>query len=118
GAGDTGSLVSADARLAGNAVMQPMERNQMIQFRLTRPQQLAPMEIAAWDELQRGHAAFESPYFRPEFTQAVAAVRDDVEVAVIDQDGRVAGFFPFQRSSLNLGKPVAGKLNDFHGLLV
>ena len=64
----------------------------MIQIRLTRPQQLKPAEIALWDRLQREQTDFESPYFRPEFTQAVAGVRDDVEVAVIEEDGRPAGF--------------------------
>lgn len=90
----------------------------MIQIRLTRPQMLAPAELALWDRLQREQPDFESPYFRPEFTQAVAGVRDDVEVAVIEENGRPAGFFPFQRSPLNLGKPVGGRLNDFHGVLL
>lgn len=90
----------------------------MISFRLTRPQLLKPSEIALWDQLQRAQPDFESPYFRSEFTQAVAAIRDDVEVAVIDEDGRPAGFFPFQRSPLNLGQPVGGRLNDFHGILI
>jgi CelD/BcsL family acetyltransferase involved in cellulose biosynthesis len=90
----------------------------MIQIRLTRPQNLKPAQLALWDRLQREQQDLESPYFRPEFTQAVAAVRSDVEVAVIEEDGKPAGFFPFQRSPLNLGQPVGGRLNDFHGLIL
>lgn len=90
----------------------------MLQYRLVRYSELSSREIALWDRLQRGHVEFESPYFRPEFTQAVAAVRDDVEVAVIEELGKPVGFFPFQRGTMNLGKPVAGKLNDFHGVIV
>ena len=90
----------------------------MINYRLTCPQDLTSLELSLWDRLQRGSREFESPYFRAEFTQAVAAVRDDVEVAVIEEDGAAAGFFPFQRRSLNLGKPVAGRLNDFHGVIL
>lgn len=90
----------------------------MIEFRLTRPHHLTTAELALWDRLQSEHSEFESPYFRPEFTQAVGLIRDDVEVAVIEENGKAAGFFPFQRSSLNLGKPVAGRLNDFHGVLL
>jgi CelD/BcsL family acetyltransferase involved in cellulose biosynthesis len=48
----------------------------------------------------------------------VAAVRDDVEIAVLVQDGQTVGFFPFQRGKLNLGKPVGGKLSDYHGPIV
>src|SRR4051794_12390922 len=90
----------------------------MINVRLTRPEKLTSEELALWDRLQRQQPDFESPYFRPEFTQAVAGVRQDVEIAVLQQDGKAVGFFPFQRSSLNLGKPVGGKLNDFHGVLL
>lgn len=90
----------------------------MIDIRLTTPQRLQPAEIALWDKLQREQPDFESPYFRPEFTQAVAAVRDDVEVAVIQERNSPVGFLPFQRSPLNLGSPVGGRLNDFHGVIV
>lgn len=90
----------------------------MIGFRLVRPKDLDGLELSLWDRLQRGHREFESPYFRPEFTQAVAGVRDDVHVLVIEEDHKAVGFFPFQRSTLGLGKPVAGRLNDFHGIVV
>jgi CelD/BcsL family acetyltransferase involved in cellulose biosynthesis len=90
----------------------------MIGFRLTRPQQLTSQELALWDHIQRSSRDFESPYFRPEFTQAVASVRDDVEVLVIEDQGQPAGFFPFQRCPLNLGKPVSGRLSDFHGVII
>ena len=46
------------------------------------------------------HAAqnpqLDNPFFRPEFTQAVAAVRDDVEVAVLEIQQQPVGFFPYQ----------------------
>ena len=42
----------------------------------------APL-IAAWDSIQQRQSRFESPYFCPQFTRAVAAVRDDVRVVVI-----------------------------------
>jgi CelD/BcsL family acetyltransferase involved in cellulose biosynthesis len=90
----------------------------MINFRLTRPAQLAPSEISLWDRLQRQNDEFESPYFRHEFMQTVDAIRDDVEIAVVEEGGKAIGFFPFQRSPLNLGQPVAGRLNDFHGVLL
>jgi len=90
----------------------------MMDFRLTRPHDLSVAEIGLWDRLQRAHRDFESPYFRPEFTRAVAGVRDDVEVLVIQERGNAVGFFPFQRCTLNLGKPVGGRLSDFHGVLL
>ena len=78
---------------------------------------LTSEEIAAWSAIQRGSPMLSSPYFRPEFTQAVAAVRDDVEVAVLEDSGRPIGFFPFQRTPWNAGRPIAGRLSDYHALI-
>ena len=62
-------------------------------------------------------AALDSPFFRPEFTQAVAAVRGDVEVAVLEENGEPAGFFPYQRGGWGGGRPVGGRLCDFQGVI-
>ena len=74
-------------------------------------------EIDAWRDIQRDVPLLLSPYFRPEFTQAVAAVRSDVEVAVLEDGGRPIGFFPFQRTPWNSGRPIGGRLSDFHALV-
>ena len=79
---------------------------------------LTPQHVAAWSRLQRANRDFDSPFFRPEFTQLVASVRDDVEVAVLEQDGRHVGFFPFQRTRTNVGRPVAFRISDFQGAIV
>jgi CelD/BcsL family acetyltransferase involved in cellulose biosynthesis len=90
----------------------------MIEMKLRKVSELTPAEVAVWLDIQERTGVYESPYFRPEFARAVAAVRDDVEVAVLLQAGQTIGFFPFQRGKLNLGKPVGGKLSDYHGPLV
>lgn len=71
-----------------------------------------------WLEIQQGAGEYESPYFSPEFARAVVAVRTDVEVAILEHDGQTVGFFPFQRGQLNIGKPIGGKLSDYHGPLL
>ena len=74
-----------------------------------------PAEMRArWSDLQAGDPALASPYFRPEFTAAVAGARDDVFVAVLDGG---AAFFPFQRGALGVGTPVGGPLSDYHGVI-
>jgi CelD/BcsL family acetyltransferase involved in cellulose biosynthesis len=79
--------------------------------------QLTPEQVQAWDQLQRCNPTLDSPYFRPEFTRAVAAVRPNVEVAVLEEGGEPVGFFPFQRGRWGVGKPVGGPLSDFQGLI-
>jgi CelD/BcsL family acetyltransferase involved in cellulose biosynthesis len=79
--------------------------------------QLTPQHIQAWSRFQQADPDLESPFFRPEFTQLVASVRNDVEVAVLEEDGECAGFFPFQRRLWGSGGPVGGRLNDFQGVI-
>ncbi|MGD9722718.1 MAG: GNAT family N-acetyltransferase [Pirellulales bacterium] len=78
---------------------------------------LTSEELATWSAIQLGNEVYSSPYFRPEFTQAVAAVRDDVEVAVLEESGRAVGFLPFQRTPWNGGRPIGGRLSDYHALI-
>lgn len=73
---------------------------------------------AAWQALRQRVPQCDSPYFSPHFTRAVAAVRRDVEVAVLEQAGKIVGFFPYQRGRLNWARPVGGRLSDFHAPLL
>ncbi|QDT38633.1 GNAT family N-acetyltransferase [Stratiformator vulcanicus] len=72
---------------------------------------------AAWNAIRSSSHEFDSPYFHPEFTKAVGAVRSDVFVAVIERYGQPVAFFPFQRSLFGQGRPVGGRLNDSHGIV-
>jgi CelD/BcsL family acetyltransferase involved in cellulose biosynthesis len=82
------------------------------------PGKQLPAELCAqWDALQRVNSTLASPFFRPEFTQTVAAVRDDVEVAFVEDTDRVVAVFPYQRASFGAARPVAGRLSDFQGLI-
>ncbi len=74
--------------------------------------------LSQWSALQRADSAFDSAYFRPEFMQAVAAVRTNVEVAVLEVDQKPVGFFPFHRSERNIGSPIGGRMCDFQGVVL
>jgi CelD/BcsL family acetyltransferase involved in cellulose biosynthesis len=88
-----------------------------VSYRLIAAHELDGGLIAAWRSIQEREPRFESPYFCPEFTRAVGAVRDDVRVVVIENDGRPAGFFPHQRAAWGRGSPVGGALSDYHGVI-
>lgn len=78
---------------------------------------LTAAHVERWAELQQAEASCSSPFLNPEFTQAVASVRDDVWIAVLEEGGRMAGFFPFQRGRSFRGQPVGGLLNDVQGVI-
>jgi CelD/BcsL family acetyltransferase involved in cellulose biosynthesis len=93
------------------------QTNRAADVTLRRIDELTDLERAAWVRLAETVPAFDGPYFRPEFTEHVAAVRDDVCVAVLDVEGRPVGFLPFQKSG-RVGRPVGGRLSDFHAVIV
>jgi CelD/BcsL family acetyltransferase involved in cellulose biosynthesis len=68
-----------------------------------------------WSGLQASNPNLDSPFYTPDLTQVVARIRDDVEVAVMEEDGETVGFFPFQRSRDGRARPVVGRLTEFHG---
>src|SRR5215469_7519805 len=84
---------------------------------LVRGGELGSDLVRAWAEIQQANPTLASPYFHPEFTRVIAAVRDDVEVAVIEEDGRLVAFFPFQRVDSSIGEPVGGIISDYQGLI-
>jgi CelD/BcsL family acetyltransferase involved in cellulose biosynthesis len=73
--------------------------------------------LAAWTALQSADKTIDSPFFRPEYTRAVARARSGIEVAVLEHGGAPCGFFPFQRRYGNVGRPVGGPISDFQGLI-
>ena len=89
----------------------------MSTIRVLTPDRLAPGLAAAWAAIQEADPELDAPFFRPEFTRAVAAVRPDVRVAVIEDEWEPLGFFPFQAGRLGVGKPVGGRLSDYHGVV-
>jgi CelD/BcsL family acetyltransferase involved in cellulose biosynthesis len=65
----------------------------------------------------RANPHLTSPYFSVHFTLAVASVRDDVRVVVMEDDSQVVGYFPFQHGRLGWGRPVGGPFSDQHGVI-
>lgn len=78
---------------------------------------LQPVHLAAWNDILRQQPALDSPFFTPEFVQAVASARRDVEVALLHDHDRLAGFFAFQRAGLNVAVPVGAGFSEFQGVV-
>jgi CelD/BcsL family acetyltransferase involved in cellulose biosynthesis len=58
-----------------------------------------------------------SPFLRPEFTLAVAAVRNNVEVGVLHDGGSIVGLFPFERVRGCIARPVGNRLSDYQAVV-
>jgi CelD/BcsL family acetyltransferase involved in cellulose biosynthesis len=88
-----------------------------LELRVFPGRHLASELFHAWSEIQQSERALESPFFTPEYTQAIAAVRDDVHIAVAFRGEEPVAFFPFQRNAWNAGAPVGGPLTDYQGIV-
>ena len=80
------------------------------------PGALTEGHLAAWRSFQAESGSLQSPYLTPDFVRIVAEVREGVQVAVYEEGGRIAGFFPFERRG-SVGRPVAGALSDCQAVI-
>ncbi len=79
--------------------------------------ELSPRQLTSWSQFQQDDPALASPFFRPEYTQLVASLCDDVEVAILEESGEAIGFLPFHRDRCNIAHPVGLTLSDYQGII-
>jgi CelD/BcsL family acetyltransferase involved in cellulose biosynthesis len=97
--------------------LSPPAKPVAIEARVVPGKCLSAHQVETWQELQDSNEELANPCFSPEFTQAIAAVRSDVEVALIEQGGGVVAVFPFQRKHGSRAVPVGGIVSDYQGLI-
>ena len=88
-----------------------------MRVRVTAAHELTSGEIGRWEELRSGRPELASPYFHPEFVVALGDAHPATRVGVIEDGGRVAGFFPFESGRFGAGRPAGSPLSDFHALV-
>lgn len=88
-----------------------------IRLRVQSLEDLTASDWAQWRQLRASGTGLRSPFFSPEFIRTAAALRPQVEVAVVEEGDRILGYLPFERSVGNRAVPVAGAFNDAHGLI-
>ncbi|MEW2580657.1 GNAT family N-acetyltransferase [Streptomyces syringium] len=91
-------------------------------IRVYRPGDLTAADRAAWSAMQRraaldGSPQLANPFLAPEFTLAVGRSRHGARIAVVREDGEPVAFFPYQRSSLGVGRAIGLGVSDAQGLV-
>jgi CelD/BcsL family acetyltransferase involved in cellulose biosynthesis len=71
-----------------------------------------------WSEIRSSDPNLASPYFAEQFTLAVASARTDVLIGVIEDSGKIVGFFPYHRRRWGVALPVGLGLSDYHGVVI
>jgi CelD/BcsL family acetyltransferase involved in cellulose biosynthesis len=71
--------------------------------------------MSAWLDLRDSNPRLYSPYFHPKYTQTVAALVDNVRIAVAEDETRILAILPFQGE--RFARPVGAPMTDYHGLI-
>ncbi len=89
-----------------------------VRVRVVDAAAMSPALVAAWARVQESDPELASPFLRPEFTLAVAAIRSDVRVGVLERGDAPVGFFPFVRRFGAVGAPVASSVSDCQAVVI
>ncbi|HEX2313977.1 MAG TPA: GNAT family N-acetyltransferase [Thermomonospora sp.] len=84
---------------------------------VVRPAELGPAEIARWRTLQQSDPELGNPFLAPEFALGVGRFRPGARVAVVEDGGGTAAFFPFEHGRAGVGHPIGSGLTDLQGLV-
>ncbi|MDV6331743.1 GNAT family N-acetyltransferase [Asticcacaulis sp. 201] len=78
---------------------------------------LSDLDLGLWQAMCQATDLFKSPLLSPEWTQAVASVRDDVYVAIFRRMGKVIGFLPHHRRPHRFARPAGAPFADYSALI-
>jgi CelD/BcsL family acetyltransferase involved in cellulose biosynthesis len=67
--------------------------------------------------MQQATPSLDHPFLSPEFAIAVGRFRPESRVAILADNQRTIGFFPFEKRRLGIGVPISGWLSACHGVV-
>ena len=88
-----------------------------VRVTVVRPEELGPEEARLWSKFQQLSPVTLSPFLSFAFTQAVGRIRPNARVAVVEEEGRIEAFLPFEFASKTLAVPLGEPMNDLHGFV-
>lgn len=88
-----------------------------MRYEIVPARRLSAEHLAAWGDIRDADARFDSPFFDPAYTRAVAAVREGVEVCLLRDGDTVVGVLPFERQQGDVGRPVGGSMSNFQAVI-
>ena len=84
---------------------------------VVRPDELGPSEAGLWAKFQQTSPVMLNPFLSLTFAQTVGRIRSTARVAVVEEDGHIEAFLPFEWSSNRIALPIGSPMNDLHGFV-
>jgi CelD/BcsL family acetyltransferase involved in cellulose biosynthesis len=84
---------------------------------VVRPGDLGSAEARTWAGFQQLSPAAQSPFLSLTFAQTVGRARPGARVAVVEDNGRIEAFLPFELGSMRVAVPIGYPMSDLQGLV-
>lgn len=84
---------------------------------VVRPGELGPEEARLWAKFQQLSPVTLNPFLSLAFAQAVDRFRQKARVAVIEEEGKIEAFLPFELASRTIAVPIGSPMNDLQGFV-
>jgi CelD/BcsL family acetyltransferase involved in cellulose biosynthesis len=84
---------------------------------VVRPGDLGPSEASLWARFQKSSPELQNPFFSLTFAQMVGRHRLNSRVAVVEADGAIQAFLPFDLGPQRIGMPIGDPMNNLQGFV-
>jgi CelD/BcsL family acetyltransferase involved in cellulose biosynthesis len=84
---------------------------------VVRPGDLGPSEASLWARFQKSSPELQNPFFSLTFAQAVDKYRPNARVAVVEDNGDIQAFLPFDLGPQRIGMPIGDPMNNLQGFV-
>ncbi len=84
---------------------------------VVRPGELGPEEASLWARFQKSSADLQNPFFSLTFAQAVDRHRPNARVAVVEDNGAIRAFLPFDLGARRIAMPIGDPMNNLQGFI-
>jgi CelD/BcsL family acetyltransferase involved in cellulose biosynthesis len=84
---------------------------------VVQPGDLGPSEASLWARFQKSSSELQNPFFSLTFAQVVDRHRPNARVAVLEDDGTIQAFLPFDLGPHRIGMPIGDPMNNLQGFI-
>lgn len=84
---------------------------------VVRPGELGPEETSLWARFQKSSPDLQNPFFSLTFAQTVDRHRSNARVAVVEDNGAIQAFLPFDLGPQRIAMPIGDPMNNLQGFI-
>jgi len=80
--------------------------------------EITPELTEKWVDIQNENEILHSPFLTPYYNFLVSTVKADVFIAILENNNKIVGFFPFEKKDKTSGEPVGKGVTDYQAVII